>query len=196
MSRDKAETVPKRWNIHLRENLKADHYPKNTSCKQRLVVQKEYLPTKLLIVFLFLSFSSIQEYLFRGWRWGFGGGWVWCLILILALLWGLPGSLTPLCPGTGAAVQGVLSQRVCAHMGNHLDCQRSAVWGHTQSLFEHPLPNSGSFEQGIYRVLPLLPQPLFDPEKGFCVKKQEMGCEFQFCGIFSFAVGMPYSCLV
>lgn len=28
MSRDKAETVSKRWNIHLRENLKADHYPK------------------------------------------------------------------------------------------------------------------------------------------------------------------------
>jgi len=28
MSREKAETVSKRWNIHLRENLKADHYPK------------------------------------------------------------------------------------------------------------------------------------------------------------------------
>lgn len=62
MSRDKAETVPKRWNIHLRENLKADYYPpKNTSCKQRFVVQKEYLPTKLSIFFLFLSFPSTQE---------------------------------------------------------------------------------------------------------------------------------------
>lgn len=53
MSRDKAETVSERWNTHLGENLKADHYPKNTSCKQQLAVQKEYLSTNVLIVFLF-----------------------------------------------------------------------------------------------------------------------------------------------
>lgn len=49
MSRDKAETVSKRWNIHLKENLKADHYPKNTSCKQQFAVQKEYLSSSVSI---------------------------------------------------------------------------------------------------------------------------------------------------
>lgn len=59
MSRDKAETVSKRWNIHLRENLKADHYPKNTSCKQQFAVQKEYLSSSILIGY-FLQFSSTE----------------------------------------------------------------------------------------------------------------------------------------
>lgn len=118
----------------------------------------------------------------RGWRWGFGGGggWIWCLILILLLPCSL--SLTPPCPG-GWGLLGweCSSQRVCVHTGNHLDNHRPAVWGHTQSLFEHLLPNSGCFEQGVYRVLPLLPQPfaaqglLWPRKRIFCVKKARDG---------------------
>lgn len=110
MSRDKAETVPKRWNIYPRENLKADHYLKNTSCKQWFVVQKEYLPTKVLIVFLFLSFCFHQGViLFRGWRWGFGGGGggIQCVILILPLLCGAPWLINPTVPqGVGGCYAG------------------------------------------------------------------------------------------
>lgn len=58
MSKDKAETVSKRWNTHLGENLKADHYPQNTSCKQQFAMQKKYLSTNVLIVYFFLFAST------------------------------------------------------------------------------------------------------------------------------------------
>lgn len=178
MSRDKAETVPKRWNIHLRENLKAHHYPKNTSCKQRLVVQKEYLPTKLLIVFLFLSFSSTQEWfiLSRGWRRGFGGGggWIWCLILILPLPCGAPWLINPSVPG------GLHTPEAGRARAKGFVYTWEIIWITTDQLFGVTLkvslsissPTEGALsrvftECSHYCLSPLLLRGLFDPEKGF-----------------------------
>lgn len=161
MSRDKAETVSKRWNIHLRENLKADHYPKkNTSCKQQFVVQKEYLSSSVSIGYL--------QFLFRGQKWRLGGVVLgcWSTVLILPLLCDASDSLTPVCTKhcwvrscMFPKQRQHLQQSMCVHIGIHLDNHRTALWGQTQGSHQHILSLQQHIQQDIYRVILPLLQP-------------------------------------
>lgn len=134
---------------------------------------------------------------FRGWRWGFGGGsagsGVWSdPALLCGAAWlinlSVPGGWELHTPGSAAA-KGAL-------------CTWEIIWitkeqllgSYPKSLWASP---PQQWVQGIYRVLPPLPQPLLlrglsDPEKGFVLKSK--GWAVNFNSVASFLLQL--ACLI